>query len=250
MPRRKNTQFSPTAAAQPERPAPSEERIVQAILTREQLSMIETLDASVEPVGVINIPVGPDEPADAISEPDPMTVAPEVPSDIMETTFGPLGDLAPAAPTPLTPPPAYVTFVSRDPNLKVNISGSVHAFEGGRLSVPEEHAAKFRMHHLFTHEHFYEASEVVVVGGKIVSVRRNATAINDALSSGRAVFLFKEEPNGRLVFITDAGFVEERFHDGVMVADDTVAARVRNHRFFIEGRITEASPVALTDARA
>lgn len=141
----------------------------------------------------------------------------------------------------------YVIFLSRNPALKVNISGSVFQFEAGRLRVPAEHAAKFEGHHLYIHEHFYKASEVTITTDGIVSIRRNADRINSALDAGKAVFLFKEEPQGRLVMMAGDGFVEHRFHDGVLIVEAEAAAAVRNHRFFLEGRIKEAAPVVRGD---
>lgn len=134
----------------------------------------------------------------------------------------------------------HVVFVSPVPDLEIQTGDGSHRFENGRLVVPARYADKFLRHHLYQYEHFFRIEEVVVVDGKIVAIKKHAEVIQKAHAENKVVFLFKENPALSLIMPTANGLEQVNFHDGVCVADQALAAVLRKHIFFVEGRMKEA----------
>lgn len=137
--------------------------------------------------------------------------------------------------------PQTVRFVSKDPGLIVLLGGEGRdvRFEKGVAEVTPEIAALLEANHLYLYDHISRADEVVKVNGKLVSFKGDPgfrEQLAEAARDGLTIF-FLDAPRGTRVPL--GGGLVVTFSNGRAAVDAKTAERLRRHRFYVEGRLTE-----------
>ena len=133
-----------------------------------------------------------------------------------------------------------VRFVSKDPGLFVLLGGEGRdvKFDRGVAEVSPEVAALLEKNHLYIHDHISRADEIVRVNGKVISFKGDPgfrDQIAKAAADGLTIF-YIDAPRGTRIPLGD---ITVSFSNGRALVDKKTAERLRRHRFFIEGRLTE-----------
>lgn len=196
---------------------------------------------------------GADAAPQPVADPEPVTDEGEEGEGEEGEAEGEEGEAEAAAPEPAAEPaqpvksrrkakprgPVMVKFLSKDRGLKVLLGeGRDVQFDEGVALVTQEVADILCRHHLYNYDHIQRADETVVIHGKLVSFKGDPgfRAQLDAIAESGDVLFYLDAPRNTPINLGDQLV---RFDNGRAVVSKAIAARMRRHRFFIEGRLAE-----------
>lgn len=139
------------------------------------------------------------------------------------------------------------TFYSYQPDLRVlqttedGIDADSIHFDGGLFRANAEDKEFLLNHRFYELERYDLVEDTIVVGGKVQSTRKMNGRIQSALTDGKTVFMFDENPSLKLIIPTKDGLTEIRFDDGFCSLDKEQADVIRSHQFYTEGRFKEVT---------
>lgn len=135
--------------------------------------------------------------------------------------------------------PETVRFMSRDPGLRVLLGeGRDIQFDEGVAEVPLAMVSILENHHLYLYDHISRADETIRINGRTISFKGDPNfraQAEEARQSNGFLFYF-DAPRGAPINLGDTSVV---FDSGRAIVQADIAARLRRHRFFVEGRLVE-----------